>query len=219
MSDPLRPYGLAYQAPPSMEFSRQGYWSGLPFPSPGLNPSLPHCRKTLYRLSHQGSLKHTSTTCVLLSRDKKMLMLSCFSVQIFSTPWSVARQVPPFMGFPRKDYWSGLPFPPPGDLSDPGIEPVSPALQADSLSTEPPGKPKNLLKWDISNCFSQHWWLYIFWSTNKEMINIQETDKHVILCAHNTVFLVSMQIHFSKSELITEQMSSISQRKRLKLRV
>ena len=51
------------------------------------------------------------------------------------------------------------------------------------------------------------------------MINIQETDKHVILCAHNTVFLVSMQIHFSKSELITEQMSSISQRKRLKLRV
>jgi len=43
----------------------------------------------------------------------------------FETPWTVARQAPWSMGFPRKEYWSGLPFPPPGDLPDPGIEPVS----------------------------------------------------------------------------------------------
>ena len=45
------------------------------------------------------------------------------------------------MGFSRQEYWSGLPFPSPGDLPDPGIEPGSPALQADALTSEPPGKP------------------------------------------------------------------------------
>jgi len=55
---------------------------------------------------------------------------------LFVTPWTVARQAPLSMGFPRQEYWSGLSFPPPGDLPDPGIEPmslVSPALRADSL--------------------------------------------------------------------------------------
>ena len=50
-----------------------------------------------------------------------------------ATPWTVARQAPLSMGFSRPEYWSGLPFPPPGVLPDPGIEPRSPALQADSL--------------------------------------------------------------------------------------
>ena len=49
------------------------------------------------------------------------------------------------MGFSRQAYWSGLPFPSPGDLPDPGIEPKSPALQADALPSELPGKPKNLM--------------------------------------------------------------------------
>ena len=53
-------------------------------------------------------------------------------VQLFATPWTVARQAPLSMGFPRLEYWSGLPFPIPGDLLDPGIEPRSPALQADT---------------------------------------------------------------------------------------
>ena len=48
------------------------------------------------------------------------------------------------MRFSRQEYWSGLPFPSPGDLPDPGIEPRSPALQADALTSEPPGKPKNI---------------------------------------------------------------------------
>ena len=50
------------------------------------------------------------------------------------------RQAPLSMGFFRQEYWSGLPCPPPGDLPDPGIEPMSPALQADSLPSDPPGK-------------------------------------------------------------------------------
>ena len=60
-------------------------------------------------------------------------------VRLFATPWTVAHQAPPFMGFPRQEYWSGLPFPSPGDLPNPGIEPRSPALQADALTSELPG--------------------------------------------------------------------------------
>ena len=65
-------------------------------------------------------------------------LLSC--VWLFATPWTVACQAPPSMGFSRQEYWRGLPFPSPGDLPNPGIEPGSPALQADSLASEPPGK-------------------------------------------------------------------------------
>ena len=57
------------------------------------------------------------------------------------TPGTVARQVPLSVRFPRQEYWSGLPFPSPGDLPDPGIKPGSPALQMDSVPSEPPGYP------------------------------------------------------------------------------
>ena len=67
--------------------------------------------------------------------------LSC--IQLFMTPWTVAHQAPLSMGFSKQEYWSGLPFPSSGYLSDPGVEPRSPALQADSLPSETPGKPKN----------------------------------------------------------------------------
>ena len=62
-------------------------------------------------------------------------------VSDFATPWTVACQAPLSMGFPRQEYWTGLPFLSPGDLPDPGMECGSPVLQADSLLTEPPGKP------------------------------------------------------------------------------
>ena len=62
-------------------------------------------------------------------------------VQLFVTPRTIACQAAQSMGCSRKEYWSGLPFPSPGVLSEPGIEPRSPALQADSLSSESPGKP------------------------------------------------------------------------------
>ena len=58
-------------------------------------------------------------------------------VRVFVTPWTVVRQTPLSMGFSRQEYWSELPFPSPGDLPDPGFEPGSPVLQADSLSSEP----------------------------------------------------------------------------------
>ena len=70
--------------------------------------------------------------------EKKVKSLS--RVRLFATQWTVAHQVPPSMGFSRQEYWSGLPFPSPGDLHDPGTEPRSPALQADALTSEPPGK-------------------------------------------------------------------------------
>ena len=62
-------------------------------------------------------------------------------VWLFATPWAVGHQAPASMRFSRQEYWSGLPFPSPADLPDPGIEPRSPALQADALTSEPPGKP------------------------------------------------------------------------------
>ena len=58
-------------------------------------------------------------------------------VWLFATPWTIACQAPLSMTFPRQEYWSGLPFPSPGDLRNTGIEPLSPALQADSLPAEP----------------------------------------------------------------------------------
>ena len=67
-------------------------------------------------------------------------MKSLSRVRLFATLWSVAYQAPPSMGFSRQEYWSGLPFPPPGDLPNPGIEARSHELQADSLPSEPPGK-------------------------------------------------------------------------------
>ena len=65
-------------------------------------------------------------------------------VRLFGTLWTAAHQVPLSMGFPRQEYWSGLPFPSPGDLPDPGIEPVSPASPAVAgrfFTTETHGKP------------------------------------------------------------------------------
>ena len=63
---------------------------------------------------------------------KKVKSLS--RVRLFATPWTVAYQAPPSMVFSRQECWSGLPFPSPGDLPDPGIEPGSPALKADSFT-------------------------------------------------------------------------------------
>ena len=75
------------------------------------------------------------------SEDRDIVKsLSC--VQLFVTPWTVANQALLSMEFYRQEYWSGLSIPSPGDLPDSGIEPGSPALQEDSLLSEPPGKPQ-----------------------------------------------------------------------------
>ena len=70
-------------------------------------------------------------------------------VRLFVTPWTVAHQAPPSMGFSRQEYWRGLPFPSPGDLPDPGIKPRSLALQTDALTSE----PQSLKKMKV---FTQH---------------------------------------------------------------
>ena len=79
-------------------------------------------------------------------------VLSCFNhVWVFATLWTVARQAPLSMGFSRQEYWSGLPCPPPGDLPNPGIQPVTPAGRF--FTAEPPGKP---ITWIYHSLFCIH---------------------------------------------------------------
>ena len=75
----------------------------------------------------------------------KVKVKSLTSVRLFATPWTVAYQALS-KGFSRQEYWSELPSPSPEDLPDPGIEARSPTLQADTLPSEPPGKPKKSLR-------------------------------------------------------------------------
>ena len=82
---------------------------------------------------------------------KESLVCACVRTEAISpvrlsvTPWTVDRHAPLSIGFSRQEYWSGLPCPPPGDLPNSGIKPRSPAFQADSLPSEPPGKAKESL--------------------------------------------------------------------------
>ena len=77
-------------------------------------------------------------------------------VRLFATPWIAAHQAPLSMGFSGQEYWSGLPFPSPGDLPDPGIvpTPLAPPALAGFFTTAPPGKPTNCLTQDISTKIS-----------------------------------------------------------------
>ena len=99
------------------------------FPIQGLNLGLLHWQVHSLRLSHQGS----PSLCV------KVKVKSLSRVRLFETPRAVVYQAPPSVGFSRQEYCSGVPFPSPRDLLNPGIEPRSPAWQADALSSEPPG--------------------------------------------------------------------------------
>ena len=94
------------------------------------------------KITADGDCSHEIKRRLLLGSEVKLLC----RVRLFATPWTVAYQAPPSMGFSRQEYWSGLPFPSSGDLPDPGIEPGSPAFQADALTFEPPGKPKLQLR-------------------------------------------------------------------------
>ena len=76
-----------------------------------------------------------------MCRALYFLLFSHSVVSNSVTPWTVARQAPRSMGFPRQEHWSGVPFPSPGDLPDPGIEPASPVLAGGFFTPEPPGKP------------------------------------------------------------------------------
>ena len=97
------------------------------------------CWGTWLRDGQKACLTFFPAKLSFLNVRSEVKLLSC--VRLFVTPWTVAYQAAPSMGFSRQVYWSGLPFPSPGDLPDPGIKPESPALQADALPSEPPGKP------------------------------------------------------------------------------
>ena len=137
---------VARQAPLSLGFSRQEYWSGLPSPPPGdlMAPGIKPSSFTSPALAGRFFLYFF---CFTTSARLEVKSLSHF--QLFATPWTVAYQAPPSMGFSRQKYWSGLPFPSPGNLPDPGMEPGSPALQADALPSEPPGSPLGILTYSV----------------------------------------------------------------------
>ena len=128
---------IACQAPLSMGFSRQEYWNGLPFPSPGdlhdpgIESASPVLAGRFFTTEPPGKPQYFSAAAAAKS------LQSCPTL---CDPVDVIRQVPLSMGFSRQEYWNGLPFPSPGNLPGPGIEPGSPALQADSWPSEPPGK-------------------------------------------------------------------------------
>ena len=111
---------------------------------PQVSPQI--CRIRILRVG----VPHPSTCVIQIHPEVGKQLRSAQSlghVRLFATPRPVARQAPLSMGLFRQEYRSGLPFPPPGDLPDPGIEPespASPAFQVDSFTTEPPGKPKRL---------------------------------------------------------------------------
>ena len=110
------------------------------------------CRKGIFKCfrTNQGSPQGTvgeGTTHEDETRD-----YSLSRVRLFATPWTVAHQALLSMGFSRQEYWSGLPFPSPGDLPDPGMEPRSPGLWADALTSESPGKMKR----SVTKCLLTH---------------------------------------------------------------
>ena len=87
-----------------------------------------------------------------IRKRKKVKSLS--HVLLFVTPWAVAYQAPPLVEFSRQEYWSGLSFPSPGDLPNPGIEPRSPTLQADALPSELPMAAPFIEKITLSPLYS-----------------------------------------------------------------
>ena len=137
------PCTVAHQAPLPMEFSRQEYWSGAPFPTQGESCQ----RRDLTGISVSPALAVIFFMHHLGSPWPKNVCLS-HSVMFNSLqPHGLS------MKFSRQRYWNGLPFSSPGDLPDSGIEPWSPALQAYSLLSELPGKPP---KWAWVNQFILH---------------------------------------------------------------
>ena len=127
----------------------------------------------------------TGTEMRCMYSGKKVKSLS--RVRLIETPWTVACQVPPSMGFSRQEYWSVLPFPSPGDLPDPGIELGSLTLQADSLPTgKPPGKttyPGLLPK--LEKCYP---WLYP-WGTYQSSGGAWKSDQQLSTLLMSVLFL------------------------------
>ena len=97
----------------------------------------------IYSVINSSFFHDWSTDILFFSNFGNVNVNLLVRVWLFATPWTVARLAPQSMGFSRQEYWSGLPFPSPGDLPDPWIEPRSPTLQADTSPSEPQGSLGN----------------------------------------------------------------------------
>ena len=133
LSDPFAtPWTVACHVPLPMEFECVAMPTSMGSSQPRNQTQVSHIAGGLFTIwATREALERPWSEVKSLSR-----------VQLFATPWTVAHQAPPSMGFSRQEYWSGLPFPSPGDLPEPGIKPRSPTLQAGALTSEPPGKPQ-----------------------------------------------------------------------------
>ena len=142
----LTPWTVAHQASLPMGFPKQEYQSGLPFPSPG---DLPDTEIKPASLALTGRFFTPGPPGKPCDYSESEITQPCLTL---CYPMDYSQQAPASMGFSRQEYWSGLPFPSPGDLPNPGIEPGSPALQTDASPYKPPGKPKSgWLQWAHSN--------------------------------------------------------------------
>ena len=150
------PWTVARQASLSMEFSRQEYWSGLPCPPPRdlLNPEIEPVSLVSPTLP-AGSWPLAppwKPLSVRLILKKICWSLSC--VQFFVILWTVARQSPQSTGFPRQEYWSGLPFPSPGELPNPRIEPGLPHCRWILYHLSHQGSPNRLTHTQFTSAVS-----------------------------------------------------------------
>ena len=169
MSNSVTPWTVAHQAPLSMEFSRQENWSGLTFPSPGYLPDPGIKPKSSTSPALAGRFFTTEPpgkpSWGRKDENKDDLMICCYDImslapdtlyilnihlifiylfQVMSTlcnPMDYSLPGSSVRGFSRQEYWSGLPFPPAGDLPNPETEPMSHALTGRFFTPEPPGKP------------------------------------------------------------------------------
>ena len=116
-----------------------------------------------------------------------MKVKSLSHVQLFVTPWSIAHKAPLSMEFSRQEYWSGLPFPSPGDLPDPGIEPGSLALQSDALLSKPEGKPD----WIISCRSCEH---FGFAVREVEAIERYQEVMSLIIILSRTIWAAALRL-------------------------
>ena len=131
---------------------------------------------------------------------RAMKVKSLSRVRLSATPWTIAHQAPLSMGFARQEYWSGLPFPSPGDRPNPGIDPRSPALRADALTSEPPGKHYTVfvlyfLFPDSHQNFLHHFFLCFFVSLS--LIYYFSSEFTKLKCLHYHHFKSSSYLLFN----------------------
>ena len=126
------------------------------------------------------------------------------SVRLCVTPWTAARQAPLSVGFSRQEYWRELPFPPPGDLPDPGIEPISPALAGGLFTTEPPGKPPSKQHKHYTSTVLQ---LKVFLKS----LGLTRAWRMQLLIAHLNILLFPVSSeHFDPNKQITTSVPAVT---------